>query len=133
MNTRPDLDADLAVRALTARLSDWKVPEAPKKARAFIDDLTSRGWRCRLDQPARRNPQPHEECKVHAGQYAHRCGGCASDHRAAKEAREEQATHQSQLTRDEALTAARAAVREAKDAEAKRRAELQEQAEGDVA
>lgn len=77
-----DLDADQAVRALAFRLRDWNVTDPGAKARAFIDDLTSHGWRCRQEEPRYHPPKKADECTTHAGNYRDHCRGCAADRKA---------------------------------------------------
>jgi hypothetical protein len=78
------LETDMAVKALARRLQDWGIKEPFPKARSYMDDLLARGWRSgHIRVP--RNPQPHEECAHHQGQFRLSCSGCAADRKAARE------------------------------------------------
>lgn len=107
--SRPDLDADAAVKALAFRLRDWNVPDPAVKARAFIDDIQARGWKVTNEAPTARPPKKHEECATHAGQYRLSCSGCAADRKAAAQARNAN-LGPARMTRDEALARMRADV-----------------------
>lgn len=59
------------------------------------------------DRTIRRPPMKHEECGTHVGEYRDFCRACVADRKAAAD----EAAHGPRLTRDEAIAAARAAVR----------------------
>lgn len=100
------LETETAVKALASRLLDWGVDQPAKKARAYIDELVSRGWKPGL-QRTPRNPQPHEECAKHPGQYRWACGGCNADRKARRDEDEQQSTERANRSREEVAAALR--------------------------
>lgn len=57
-------DQKIAQRALEIRLADWGIPDAPAKARAFMDELVRRGWQMAPERETRpRPPRTAEACR----------------------------------------------------------------------
>lgn len=107
LSNRTRRDVAVAI-AWVACESDSKTPARILEAGPWWQASQESGQR------APRNPQPHEECPKHEGQFRWSCGGCAADRKAKRDEADEQVRQQQALSRTASLERIRATLTEAR-------------------